>query len=196
MEAKILIEYTVIQDANSHTYDDYYKDGEYVKALYDDYNKTKDAVSQLMANNSVHRKSDAPFRKGSNNHTKTFKTLYTECPITIYNEHYQEESVDELIKKMLEPTAHVEIFAIHIAEADEEFLTEWTLWATEHKKISEYAKTQDEEWGLTHEPIRNLKLKFINHANNEVEINLQCCRLLDIMKENTFIVYIANMSLA
>ena len=74
-------------------------------------------------------------------------------------------------------------------------MTEISLWAREHKSINKYKDYKGEEWAWVNEPKRNVKVHFVNNANEDLYAILENCKIMDIVDDNSMILYIEKFKL-
>lgn len=203
MEAKLFIQYYAYDDDDKFdASSDYYKDGEYAKLMNSEYEKSKDAVFESMSSGGKVTKPSAGsyweqygISEPSQNDDKNIRYSSTNC--ILYNENGDEESVDGIIDHYVDQKPFIEMVEIDCDSSEDEFISEFSMWLKEHKKISEFMEKNrvgdDVVW--KYEPKRDLKLSFINKANEEVYATLSDCRVMDIIDDKTLIVFIGKLTL-
>ena len=79
--------------------------------------------------------------------------------------------------------------------SEEEFIAEVSLWVKEHNAINKYKDYKGEEWAWVKEPKRNVKMHFVNKAGEDIYAILENCKIMDIVDDNSMIVFIEKLRL-
>lgn len=202
MEAKIYLQYTNYDDDLFSVSNDYYKDeNDYINAITEDYNKNKDIVT-----NSILDMIDGTggLYSGMDGNTYAFgqktpqieeKYSYAKCSCTIFNEEGGDETVDSIISNMVSQQPVIYMVDLDRDTSDEEFEEELRTWANDHNGINQYKPFKGEEWAWANEPVRNVKISFHNKRNEIVNMMLVDCRILDIISDTSYILYIERMEM-
>jgi hypothetical protein len=70
-----------------------------------------------------------------------------------------------------------------------------SLWVKEHNAINKYREFKGDEWTWVNEPKRNVKIHFLNNANEDIYAIWEDCKIMDIIEGNTIILFIEKMRL-
>ena len=201
MKVTLYLPYYDYNDGAFDVSNDYYNDEEYIKAVESEYNKNKDIVyySMLDYNNGssslVQGTDGQTYKFGQNTAQKQEKVAYSSCEGTLYDENGKDDTVDALITHFAKQKPFIEMIEIDGDTGEEEFLTEISLWAREHKSINKYKDYKGEEWAWVNEPKRNVKVHFVNNANEDLYAILENCKIMDIVDDNSMILYIEKFKL-
>jgi hypothetical protein len=201
MKADFYLPYYDYNDGAFDVSNDYYSEDEYSKAVSDEYNKNKDIVynSMLDAKNgsrSLIQGSDGQtYKFGQKTSQKDDKVAYSRCEGTLYDGNGNEDTVDGIIEKFAKQKPFLEIIGFDTDTSEEEFESEVSLWAREHNSINTYKDKLGEEWVLMKEPKRNIKLHFKNKANQDVYAMLEDCKIMDIVNDNAFVLFVEKITL-
>ena len=202
MEAKIYLQYVSYDDNLFSTSDDYYKDeNAYMNAITEEYERNKDVVT-----NSILDMIDGSggLYSGVDGNTYTFgqktpqmeeKYSYTKCDCTIFNENGENESVDNIISKLVSQQPTVYMIELDRDTSDEEFEEELRMWTNDHNGINQYKSFKGDDWAWANEPVRNIKISFKNKNDETVNMMLCDCRILDIINDSSYILYIERMEM-
>lgn len=202
MEGKVYLQYIAYDDNLFSVGEDYYKDeNEYINAITEDYDRNKDIVT-----NSVLDMMEGSGRlySGVDGNTYVFgqkmsqkeeKYSYAKCDCTIFNEDGEDESVDSMISRLVSQQPTVYMFELDRDTSEEEFEEELRMWVNDHNGINQYKPFKGEEWAWVNEPARNVKVSFKNKSNETVNIMLIDCRILDIVDNSSYILYIERMEM-
>lgn len=202
MDAKIYLQYSDYGDTMFAADENYYKDEKaYMDAMTEDYNKNKDIVT-----NSVLDMIEGTGRlySGADGNTYSFgqktpqreeKYAYSKCDGVIFNENGEDESVDSIITNMVNQNPVVYMIELDRDSSDEEFEEELSLWVNEHNGINQYKGQMGDEWTWANEPIRDVFVSFKNKKNETVKMGLKSCRILDIVDNTSYILYIENIEM-
>lgn len=202
MEVTLYLPYYDYNDEGFDVNEDFYKDGdEYVKAVSDEYDKNKDIVfnSMMDAKNGsgslLRSTDDKTYVFSTKTSQSEEKVVYTSSKSTLYNDEGKEETVDKLITHYVDGKPFIEMIEFDDSTSEDEFISEVSLWVREHNSINKYRDFKGEEWTLRNEPLRNLRVHFINKANEDIYAVLDNCKILDIVDEKTMIIYINKIRL-
>ena len=185
MEAKVYLQYVSYDDSLFSASEDYYKgENDYINAITEDYNRNKDIVTNsvldmIEGSGRLYSGADGnTYAFGQKTSQKEEKYSYTKCDCTIFNE---------------EPTVYM--FELDRDTSEEEFEEELRMWVNDHNGINQYKAFKGEEWTWVNEPVRNVKISFKNNNNETVNILLIDCRILDIIDNTSYILYIERMEM-
>ena len=201
MEVTLYLPYYDYNDGAFDVNDDYYSKDEYINAVSSEYNKNKDIVynSVMDAKNGV-----GSLLQGRDGQTYTFgqktsqsedKVAYSKCNATLYDISGNKDTVDGFIEKFAAQKQFLEIVEFDLNTVEEEFESEVSLWVKEHNNINKYINELGEDWVLAKEPKRNIKLQFKNNANQDVFAVLEDCKIMDIIEDNSFILFVERITL-
>lgn len=185
---------------------------DYADMLEKEYNRSKGAVDCFMNG----KESPATALKSEDGQTYHFgqniaqnepKMLYSKSSAIILDADDKDETVDTLIEHF----ARQEMFISKLEfmeDMEEDFEIELTLWKNEHNKLNSY-KTKGykfitdrngnrepiDEWILKNEPVRNVRISFLNKANTMIFAELKKCKIIDIEKNNKIDLLVESIDL-
>lgn len=201
MEVTLYLPYYDYNDGAFDVNNDYYNEEDYINAVSSEYNKNKDIVfnSMLDAKNgsgSLVQGSDGQtYKFGQQTAQSEEKVAYSKCEGVLWDIGGSKDTVDGFIDKFAKQEQFLEIVEFNLDTVEEEFETEVSLWVKEHNNINQYADKLGEEWVLAKEPKRNIKVQFKNNANQDVYAVLEDCKIMDIIEDNSFILYVERITL-
>ena len=201
MEVTLYLPYYDYNDGAFDVNNDYYDEDEYINAVSSEYNKNKDIIYNSVrdAKNGV-----GSLLQGGDGQTYKFgqktsqsedKVAYSKCNGTLYDIGGSKDTVDGFIEKFAAQKQFLEIVEFDLDTVEEEFETEISLWVKEHNNINSYVDKLGEDWVLAKEPKRNIKLHFKNNANQDVFAVLEDCKIMDIIEDNSFILFVERITL-
>ena len=201
MEVTLYLPYYDYNDGAFDVNNDYYNEDDYINAVSNEYNKNKDVVfnSMLDAKNgsgSLVQGSDGQtYKFGQKTAQNEEKVAYSPCKGVLYNDSGEDETVDGFIEKFARQKQCIEMVELDGDTSEEEFESEMMLWIKEHDSINQYKDKLGEEWAWTKEPKRNVKVHFKNKANEDIYGVLENCKIMDILDDNMFILFIEKITL-
>jgi len=199
MEAELFIQYYGYEDDEFEIDNDFYKNGEYEKVVSNEYAKSKDDVFNSMTTYKFKSSnvSSSPWEQYgiTSKSSGEERVVYSSSKCVLYSENGEDENVDGIIDKFVAQKPFVEMIELDLDSSEEDFIYEFSMWIREHNKINEYASKNGEDWGWKNEPIRDLRISFINKATEKVFAKLSNCRIMDIVDEKTLIVFIEKLDL-
>lgn len=202
MEAKVYLQYIAYDDNLFSVSEDYYKDeNEYINAITEDYDRNKDIVTNsvldmMEGSGRLYSGADGnTYAFGQKTPQKEEKYSYAKCDCVIFNENGGDESVDEIISKMVSQQPVIYMFELDRDTSDEEFEEELRVWVNDHNGINQYKPFKGEQWAWTNEPLRDVKVSFKNKRDETVNMKLCDCRILDIVDDSSYILYIERMEM-
>lgn len=201
MEVTLFMPYYDYNDGNFDVSDNYYSDDEYVKRMRDEYNANKDVVFDSMLNakngsSSLFQGADGQtYKFGSKEPQNEDKVVYSSCNAALYDCKGKPYTVDGLITHFAKQESFIAMVELDIDTSEEEFESEIMLWMREHVKINEYKDKNGEEWAWSNEPIKDVKMSFKNNSDEELFSMLRNCKIMDILDDGNFILYIERMVL-
>jgi len=196
--------YLPYYDYNDGAFDvdkNYYNDEEYAKAMSEEYNRNKDIIYNSMmdfknGSRGLFEDEDGKvFKFGQKTSQSEDKVAYSKCNGTLYDIGGEKDTVDGLISKFSSQKSFLEIIDFDFDSIEEEFESELSLWVREHNKINKYGEKLGEDWVLSNEPKRSLRLCFKNNANEDIYAVFEGCKIMDITEENSFILFIERIRL-
>lgn len=203
MEGKVYLQYIAYDDNLFSVGEDYYKDeNEYINAITEDYDRNKDIVTNsvldmMEGSGRLYSGVDGnTYAFGQKTPQKEEKYSYAKCDCTVFNEDGEDESVDSMISRLVSQQSTVYMFELDRDTSEEEFEEELRMWVNDHNGINQYKAFKGEEWAWANEPARNVKVSFKNKRNETVNIMLIDCRILDIVGNSSYILYIERMEMA
>lgn len=202
MNITVYLPYYEYNDNDFEVDKDYYKSNdEYFNAIRENIQSTRNDVIQgmnnYMNNGSVKAYKDEygqTYRYANKGRENEDKVAYSKCEALIYDSNGKEETVDNFISDYVSKEMQLYVFKFNLDTADEEFEQEVNLWTTEHNKIQKYNE-RDEDWVFENEPIRNIKIKFTNNANEEKYAELVNCKLMEKQSLNIYVVLVEEIKL-
>lgn len=201
MEATLYLPYYDYNDGSFDVSNDYYDSDEYARKMKEEYDKSKDVVYNSMndfknGSQNVFVGGDGQtYKFGQKTSQSEDKVAYSSCESTIYNTDGKECTVDDLISHFARQESFICILELNMGTSEEEFETELSLWNREHGNINKYKDKSGEEWVWVNEPKRNVKMKFVNNANETICAMLEDCKIVDRSDYNIFIVYVDKIKL-
>ena len=200
MEVTLYMPYYDYNDSAFDVNSDYYSDEEYIKAVSSEYNKNKDIVYNSMMNynngtGSLIGGDGQTYKFGSDTSQKEDKIAYSSCKGIVYDENGNDDNVDNLITHFVDQKPFIEMFEFDDTSGEEEFIAEVSLWVKEHNAINKYKDFKGEEWAWVKEPKRNVKMHFVNKAGEDLYAILENCKIMDIVDDNSMIVFIEKLRL-
>lgn len=196
--------YLTYQDYSDNSFDsnDYYSnEEEYVKAVTEEYNNAKNIVYKSISeskNDSRNAYSQADGKTyvfGSKVSQKQDKVGFSRCSAALSNENGDDETVDGIIERFAQQKPFIEMVELDLDSMEEEFETDFLMWMKECKKINDYSKSLGEEWTWSHIPTKDLMLSFKNKANQDVYAVFEQCKIMDVVDDKTFILFVEKMTL-
>ena len=105
---------------------------------------------------------------------------YFSCPAEIYDADHNEETVDNIITYCFSNDVVINTIAFNMEEMCDEFYENIRFWESDHVEINKHINELGEDKVWKNEPLRNLKIEFVNKANETKFANLINCRILEI----------------
>ena len=201
MEVTLYMPYYDYNDGAFDVNNNYYDENEYIEAVSKEYNKNKDIVYNSMVdyNNGsgslVQGTDGQTYKFGQKTFQKEDKVSYSSCKGVVYDENGNDDTVDSLITHFVDQKPFIEMFEFDDNTSEEEFIAEVSLWVKEHNAINKYKDYKGEEWAWVKEPKRNVKMHFVNKAGEDIYAILENCKIMDIVDDNSMIVFIEKLRL-
>ena len=169
-----------------------YKEGDYIKALQEEYNKTKDSILDIFTGSHTTRdtvRMEQPSTDVEKTPQNAKKEAFSSCDGVILDVDGDKMCLDKFFSccRTLDPL--VEMFKLDIDNSEDEFMTEFSSWVDEHNKINEISMYGD-EWCWSHEPTRDLEIELIEDNGAMSKFKLMGCKIMDILDDGGFIIYI------
>lgn len=99
-----------------------------------------------------------------------------------------ELTIDELVGECVNQDVGALIIEIDLDSIEEEFESELKMWLDEHDSINSYESKLGEDWVFEHEPSKNIKVEYLNKANEVQYCDMINCRIVERMNASTFAV--------
>lgn len=201
MEVTLYLPYYDYNDGAFDVNNDYYNEEDYINAVSNEYNKNKDIIynSMLDAKNgsgSLVQGSDGQtYKFGQQTAQSEEKVAYSSCKGNLLTIEGEDETVDGFIEKFASQKQCLEIVEFNLDTVEEEFETEVSLWVKEHNNINKYGEKLGEDWVLAKEPKRNVKVHFKNKANEDIYAVLENCKIMEIVDDTMFVLYVERIIL-
>lgn len=199
MKVELYLPYYDYNDGAFDVSNDYYgNEQDYIKAMSNEYNKNKDIVYNSMLNGSiggVQGSDGQTYKFGEKTPQNEEKVAYSSCNGILYDDAGNAESVDGLITHFAQQKPFVEMVELDDSSSEEEFISEMSLWVKEHNAINKYREFKGDEWTWVNEPKRNVKIHFLNNANEDIYAIWEDCKIMDIIEGNSIILFIEKMRL-
>jgi hypothetical protein len=201
MELTLYLPYYEYNDKSFDVSGDYYKSDEYINKIKEEDTKNKDLVYKSILNlkegsQSVFMGRDGQTYKFAEKASQNEeKVAYSSCNGIVYSDDGNDLNVDGLITNFVGQKPFVCLLELDMDSFEEEFESELYLWLKEHKNIQRYNEKFDEEWVWKNEPKRNIKIRFLNNANETIYGMLENCKIMDIIESNMFIIYVERLNL-
>ena len=185
---------------------------DYADMLEKEYNRSKSIVDSFMNGKespTTALKSDdgQTYYFGQNNAKNELKMLYSKSSAIMLDADDKDETVDMLIEHF----ARQEMFVSKLEfmdDMEEDFELELSLWKNEHNKLNSYKDKGNkfvtdrngnrepiDEWILKNEPVRNVRISFLNKANTMIYAELKNCKIIDIEKNNKIDLLVESIEL-
>ena len=201
MEVTFYLPYYDYNDGAFDVSNDYYGENEYSKMVAEEYEKNKDIVYNSMMDSingsgALLQSSDGQVYKfGQKTSQNEEKVAYSSCNGIVYDENGNDDTVDSLITHFVDQKPFIEMLEFDDNTSEEEFIAEVSLWVKEHNAINKYKDYKGEEWAWVKEPKRNVKMHFVNKAGEDIYAILENCKIMDIVDDNSMIVFIEKLRL-
>lgn len=185
---------------------------DYADMLEKEYNRSKGVVDCFMSGKESHTmafKSDdgQTYNFGQSNAQNEPKMLYSKSSAIILDTDDKDETVDMLIEHFAKQEMFISKFEF-MDDMEEDFEIELTLWKNEHNKLNSYKdkgykfitnrngnREPIDEWILKNEPVRNVRISFLNKANTMIYAELKNCKIIDIEKNNKIDLLVESIEL-
>lgn len=190
MKCTLYLAYYDYNDGDFDVSNDYYKsDDEYFKAVEQNVMRTRQSVFDGMMSYvggvsvSDYRGVDGQtYRYGRDGGGDAEKVSYAKCEAVIYNPYNDKGSgndVDSFVSDCVSNDVQLYVLNLNLDTSDEDFEQELNLWMREHENIQSFSKAKGDTWVFDNEPMRNVRVKFLNNANEEKYAELVNCRIME-----------------
>lgn len=193
-----MLQYTYQDESEFKSMNGYYSDGEYADVVRDEFERTNEGIYNSMSN--ANRRDSRAFL-GKDGQTYQFsdktsqnedKVAYSQCNCEIYDMDGSSKTIDSIVSDIVKGESFVFACSLDIESIDEEFETDFLVWTREHSNVNKLMPSKGEEWVLRNEPTRDLILSFINKSSDEVRVNMNGCKIVDIIGDNTFVMFVES----
>lgn len=201
MQAILYLPYYDYNDEAFDVGDNYYKNNsDYVNAMQQNFQATNNAVANKMANYingqsvSDYQSIDGQtYRFAKTSQDSEEKASYSECECIVYGEDGKDKTIDDFVSECVSNDVQLYVLKLNFDTIGDEFEEELILWTNEHNGLKRFSN--DEDWIFENEPKRNLKLKFINKANEEKFAELVNCKIMERQGLNIYVVLAEDVKL-
>lgn len=185
MSVKLHIPYYDYND-NSFDVDNsfYQTEDDYVRALNEAYNSTKDTIFEMMSTGNVSHANTYKFSPKTPSSKE--KIAYTTCDATIYDENGEKVGLEMLLKAFREQDVCMYVLQFDSDTMEEKFEGELKSWASETNNIMMQDRSDD--WIFKAKPTLNISFSLKNNANETVYGRLVNCRLEEILEYNEYLI--------
>lgn len=202
MEVRFHIPYYEPTELSFKADKDYFKDGEYVRAMVSEERRTRDAVMRSMTGvresvgGMIITEYD-PNRSMRHSGMKVADDVvrYAVCDGRVYGPDGRDETSDGIFDNFSRQEPCVYMFEFGEEVCDDEFMREIKVWSRDHHKLAKYAQRAGEEWVFQHEPLRDIFAKFRNLSGKEVTVSFRDCRIMDVADRQSLIVLVDRVSI-
>lgn len=200
MKATIYLPYySIYDDGYFDVSDDYYKsDSDYVNAIASNVKNTRNAIVNYVENGAtnVYKSSDGQIYKYDNkSQNDVNKVSYAQCDAVIFNANGENESVDNFISEYVSKKPQLYIISLNLDTSDEDFEQELNLWTKDHNELQKYSSAKGDEWILDNEPVRDLRLEFLNNANEKTYAVLKNCKIMEKQGIGRYVILVNQINL-
>lgn len=173
MKCKLFLPYIELSDSDFYVDDNYYKNGEYAKALDNNFKSNKEIEHEFSDNKE--------------------RNKYTTCECEVFTERMEASTVDSLVSDAVSSDVTVLIFKFDFDSMDYEFEEELKVWIREHRQISTNSLFTDDEKYLK-SPRKTIKLSFPNLKGIDTFLELCDCRLLESVDDDGYAILIEKIN--
>lgn len=195
MIAKLYIPYYGYNESANDIENAFDRDGGYISALMDEYNKSKDIVYNAVKDGTLMAGSPKDYKFGQRSSEQDDKVSFIGCKCKLFNDEMGDESVDGIVTHFAKQESFMCVAYLDLDEIDEDYESELSLWINEHNNVNKYAEKMGDDWVLANEPTKDLKMSFINNANEEIKCLLRGCRIIDVIEKGQLVLFIKNLTI-
>lgn len=176
--------------------DGYYSDGEYCDKIRSEFENTTNDISNAMNNAN---KCDSRAFLGENGSMYQLsekvpqnenKVVYSRCKCKIYGSDGEDKDVDSMVSDVVGGDSFLIAWTMDIDSADDEFVTDFLAWEFSHLGVNKYKESKGEEWVFANEPTMDVRLSFSNKSNDEVQVDLHGCKIINQVGNGTFVIFV------
>lgn len=182
--------YTVLETYDDGDFDvsnEYYKSNdEYFAAVKKEFDMNSNVAYDVISNLGNVSKGRTTIFGSVNVKTNTKSTNYKAESVTLKNEDGNDETVDNFITNCVKDDVAVYTFNINPDKVDPEFEEDYLNWIGEHNSINMYVDKFGEDKVWENEPVRNIKVEFVNNANETKYAEFKNCKIIENDKANIY----------
>lgn len=203
MKIKLYLPFYDYNDSDFEINNDYYKSNEdYFNAVEQNLKQTRNAVMNGMSNyvnggslRGYQSTNGQVYAFGGKAQNTQEKVSYAECEAMLYNDNGKDESIDDFIKNYVSQNSQIYILNLNLDNCDEDFEQELNLWFKEHENLQKYGNERGNKWILDNEPVRQIKVKFTNNANEEKYAEFVNSKIIEKQGMNIYILLVQKINL-
>lgn len=128
--------------------------------------------------------SDASWNEGVRHNDGKVRFISAEC--ILHNDEDQEKTVDDFVSECVAQDVGISILHFDMDKIDEEFEEEMNLWDEEHRSINQYVDKMGEDWVFKNEPVKNLRVEYLNKVGEKQYAEMVNCRILEKMSITSY----------
>lgn len=174
MEATLYLPYAIGDPIKGFQYNDpTFTDKKYIQIMTDDYNRYKDAVSNIVYNNFDRSRNVfsnsliyGSRQKIKRNYVKQ-EYQYNSCTCFINNIKGENETIDNLIKFYKTGEQFIVILKLKNMSSNPDLETDMKMWVRESNHINHSRKLTEEE-KIYNLPKRDFKISFLNSKSSAI----------------------------
>lgn len=196
--------YSAFEDGSFDVNSDFYKtNADYFNAMADSVAKTENGIMNGMMNyerggtlNDFRGTDGQTYAFRGNQQGKADKVDYAKCDGVLLNaEDNTDCIVDKFIEDFVSKDVHLYTINLDLDSSDEDFEQELNLWNRDHENIQKYSETKGNDWILDNEPMRNIRMKFKNKANDIVTADLVNCKIMEKHGITAYVILVEEINL-
>lgn len=203
MKVTLYLPYYDYNDGDFDVSNDYYKSNEdYFNAMQQNVQQTRSAVIDSMSNymnggsmRDYQTSDGQTYRFGQQTSQNEDKVAYMQCEATLYNEEGKDEKVDEFIEDYVSNDVQLYILNLDLDSSEEDFEQRLICGQLNTITSKSILILRVMTGILDNEPKRNIKLKFINNANEEKFAELVNCKIMEKQGMNIYVVLAEEIKL-
>ena len=184
MKAKLYFPYNTYDDGDFDS-DVKMSNDEYFDAMRQEEIRNRNVAFDFVNGRRYNRQiTDASWNEGVRHNDGKVRLISAEC--VIHNEEDKDKTVDDFVKECVAQDVGISIVHFDMDNLDEEFEEELNIWNDEHSNINSYIDKMGEDWVFKNEPVKNIRLEYINNANEKKYAEMVNCRILEKMNISTY----------
>ena len=152
-------------------------DDEFFDRLEREESMSKGIANDFVMGRRFNTRGAASFNAAARHNEGKVRVVHAEADIS--GPDGEEVTVDSLVSMCVNPDVGVFRVIFNPDEMDEEFEENLNFWNEEHVSINSYIDKMGEDWVFTNEPVRNLRIDYLNKAGEEKHAEIVNCRILD-----------------